>query len=428
MVQYAMSVMEGRALPDIRDGLKPVHRRILYAMSDLGLDYSKPFRKSARVVGEVLGKYHPHGDQAVYDSLVRMAQPFAMAECLVDGHGNFGSIDNDPAAAMRCALLPLHTLHGRVVLHRVFFSRVPCDDKGRSMCAFRYTECRLKRLSQEVLLADLDPAVVDFTPNFDGSCGEPSVLPARIPQLLVNGSQGIAVGIATKIPPHNLIEVVAAMKALIEDPSLSSKALHAYMPGPDFPTGGMLLSGPGIENVYTIGKGAMTVRSKVEVEEGQGRGSRDVIVVTELPYQVYKARVISDIAELVDKGTLDGIADIQDESDRRGMRIAIEVKRSADTSVVLNNLMAHTCLQSRFSANMVALVKHKPQQMNLKQMLQEFIDFRVEVWQSCVHLTSWGLVVSWSTWAVPLRHSVQHEEPRTALLLSQHVTPPHKHS
>lgn len=254
----------------------------------------------------------------------------------------------------------------------------------------RYTECRLQRLSQEALLADLDPAVVDFTDNFDGSCTEPAVLPARIPQLLVNGSQGIAVGIATKIPPHNLTEVVDAMKALIADSELSNEALHAYVPGPDFPTGGLLLAGPGILSTYETGKGSMTLRSKVSIEAG--RGNREVIVVTELPYQVFKAQVITEIAELVDKGTLEGIADIQDESDRRGMRISIEVKRTADAGVVLNNLMKHTRLQTRFSANMVALVDHKPEQMTLKGMLNEFINFRVEV-RSTVTLPGLALAV-----------------------------------
>eukprot|EP00892_Ulva_mutabilis_P010799 jgi/Ulvmu1/8091/UM004_0330.1 len=344
-LSYAMSVIVGRALPDARDGLKPVHRRILYAMKDLRLTHDKPFRKSARVVGDVLGKYHPHGDQAVYDALVRMAQPFAMGEMLVDGHGNFGSVDNDPAAAMR------------------------------------YTECRLRQLSEDLFLRDLDSAIVPFTDNFDASCTEPSVLPARLPQLLVNGSQGIAVGIATKIPPHNLREVAAAFTAYLSDPLISDEALLELLPGPDFPTGALMLPGPGIASAYATGKGGMIVRSKVHVESSGPNGTRSTLVVTELPYQVPKAAVIEEIAALVEKGTLTGISDIQDESDRDGMRVAIEVKRGSDAHVVLNNLFKHSRLQTRFSANMVALVDGVPEVMTLRRVLQTFCEFRFQVVQ-----------------------------------------------
>jgi DNA gyrase subunit A len=343
-LEYAMSVIVGRALPDARDGLKPVHRRILYAMHELGLTHDRPFRKCARVVGEVLGKYHPHGDTAVYDALVRMAQDFSMRAPLIDGHGNFGSIDNDPPAAMR------------------------------------YTESRLTALTGAALLADIEMETVDFADNFDGSQQEPVVMPARIPQLLLNGSSGIAVGMATNIPPHNLGEIIDGLVAVIANPDISDLELMEYIPGPDFPTGAMIVGKTGNRDTYTTGRGSITMRGVANIEtiEAPGRPDRDAIIVTELPYQTNKAALIEKIAELVNDKRLDGIADIRDESDRDGMRIVIELKRDAYARVVLNNLYKQTPIQANFGANMLALVNNEPQLLTLKGFLSTFLDFRIE--------------------------------------------------
>ena len=343
-LEYAMSVIVGRALPDARDGLKPVHRRILYAMYELGLTADRPFRKCARVVGEVLGKYHPHGDTAVYDALVRMAQLFSMRDPLINGHGNFGSIDNDPPAAMR------------------------------------YTECRLQALSTDALLQDIESDTVDFVDNFDGSQQEPMVLPSRIPQLLLNGSSGIAVGMATNIPPHNLGELIDGTIALIQNPELTTAELMQYIPGPDFPTGGQILGRSGIKAAYEEGRGSITMRGVAEIEtlSQPGRQDKEAIIVTELPYQSNKAAIIEKIAELVNDKKLEGISDIRDESDRTGMRIVIELRRDAYPRVVLNNLYKQTPLQMNFGANMLALVNGEPQHLNLKKFLEVFVEFRVE--------------------------------------------------
>ena len=343
-LEYAMSVIVGRALPDARDGLKPVHRRILYAMYELGLTPERPFRKCARVVGEVLGKYHPHGETAVYDALVRMAQDFSMRAPLINGHGNFGSVDNDPPAAMR------------------------------------YTESRLQALSTSALLEDIESETVDFLPTFDGSQQEPTVLPARIPQLLLNGSSGIAVGMATNIPPHNLSELIAGLDTLIRNPQLSDGELLQLIPGPDFPTGGQILGRSGIKETYRSGRGSIAVRGVATVEtlHAKGRPDRDAVIVTELPYQVNKAALIERIAELVNDKKLEGIVDIRDESDREGMRVVIELRRDAYGQVVLNNLFKLTPLQANFSTNMVALVKGEPRLLNLRQLLDTFLGFRVE--------------------------------------------------
>ncbi len=343
-LEYAMSVIVGRALPDARDGLKPVHRRILYAMHELGLSADRPFRKCARVVGEVLGKYHPHGDTAVYDALVRMAQDFSMRSPLIAGHGNFGSVDNDPPAAMR------------------------------------YTECRLQALTSDALLQDIESETVDFVNNFDGSQQEPTVLPARVPQLLLNGSSGIAVGMATNIPPHNLGELIDGLVALIQNPEITDTQLMQYIHGPDFPTGSQILGTAAIKEAYTTGRGSITMRGVANIEtiQQRGRPEREAIIVTELPYQTNKAALIEKIAELVNDKRIDGIADIRDESDRDGMRIVIELKRDAYPKVVLNNLYKQTPLQANFGANMLALVNGEPQILTLKQFLQVFLDFRVE--------------------------------------------------
>lgn len=343
-LEYAMSVIVGRALPDARDGLKPVHRRILYAMNELGLTPDRPFRKCARVVGEVLGKYHPHGDTAVYDALVRMAQDFSMRERLINGHGNFGSVDNDPAAAMR------------------------------------YTECRLTALTHDAMLRDIDCETVDFGDNFDGSQQEPLVLPARIPQILLNGSSGIAVGMATNIPPHNLGEIIDGLVALIHNPEITDLELMQYIPGPDFPTGGQILGKATIREAYTTGRGSITMRGVASIEtiEHVGRPDKEAIIITELPYQTNKAALIEKIAELVNDKRLEGISDIRDESDRDGMRIVIELKRDAYPRVVLNNLYKQTPLQSNFGANMLALVNGEPQLLSLSQFLNVFLDFRIE--------------------------------------------------
>ncbi|MEM8777330.1 MAG: DNA topoisomerase (ATP-hydrolyzing) subunit A [Cyanobacteria bacterium P01_G01_bin.49] len=343
-LEYAMSVIVGRALPDARDGLKPVHRRILYAMYELGLTPERPFRKCARVVGEVLGKYHPHGDTAVYDALVRMAQHFSMRSPLIEGHGNFGSVDNDPPAAMR------------------------------------YTECRLQALSTNALLRDIEAETVDFADNFDGSQQEPIVLPARIPQLLLNGSSGIAVGMATNIPPHNLGELIDGTIALIHNPELTEKDLIKIIPGPDFPTGGQILGRSGIHDAYLTGRGSITMRGVAQLEtlEQRGRPDREAIIITQLPYQTNKAALIERIADLVNDKRIDGISDIRDESDRDGMRVVIELKRDAYPRVVLNNIYKQTPVQANFGANMLALVNAEPQLLTIKEFLTVFLEFRVE--------------------------------------------------
>jgi DNA gyrase subunit A len=343
-LEYAMSVIVGRALPDARDGLKPVHRRILYAMYELGLTSGRPYRKCARVVGEVLGKYHPHGDTAVYDALVRMAQDFSMRMPLIDGHGNFGSVDNDPPAAMR------------------------------------YTESRLQSLTDESLLEDIESETVDFSDNFDGSQQEPNVLPARIPQLLLNGSSGIAVGMATNIPPHNLGELIDGLKAIIKNPSTEDKELFELIKGPDFPTGGQILGRDGIKETFKSGKGSITMRGVADIEQikSPGRAEKDAVIITELPFQTNKAALIERIADLVNEKRLDGISDIRDESDRDGMRIVIELKRDAYPQVVLNNLFKITPLQNNFSANILALVNGEPTTLSLRKMLDVFLEFRIE--------------------------------------------------
>ena len=340
-LDYAMSVIVGRALPDVRDGLKPVHRRVLFAMSELGNDWNKPYKKSARVVGDVIGKYHPHGDTAVYDTIVRMAQPFSMRYMLVDGQGNFGSVDGDAPAAMR------------------------------------YTEVRMARIAHE-LLADIDKETVDFVPNYDESEQEPAVFPTRLPNLLVNGSAGIAVGMATNIPPHNLTETVDACLALIDDPDIDVDGLMQHVPGPDFPTGGIINGVRGIHEAYHTGRGRIYVRAQAEVETDESRG-RQSIVVTELPYQVNKARLLEKIAELVKDKRIEGISELRDESDKDGMRMVIDLKRGEVAEVVLNNLYQHTQLQSVFGINIVALVDGQPRLLNLKQVLEAFIRHRREV-------------------------------------------------
>ena len=337
-LDYAMSVIVGRALPDVRDGLKPVHRRVLYAMSELGNDWNKPYKKSARVVGDVIGKYHPHGDTAVYDTMVRMAQPFSMRYMLIDGQGNFGSVDGDSPAAMR------------------------------------YTEVRMSRIAHE-LLADLDKETVDFTPNYDESESEPQVLPTRVPNLLINGSSGIAVGMATNIPPHNLGEVVTACLAFIDQPDISIIELMQYIPGPDFPTAAIINGASGIYSAYTTGRGKIYLRARCHFED-IGDTSRQAIVVTELPYQVNKARLLEKIAELVKEAKLEGISALRDESDKDGMRMVIELKRGEMAEVVLNNLYKQTQFETVFGINMVALLDGRPHCMNLLEMISAFIDHR----------------------------------------------------
>jgi len=344
-LEYAMSVIVGRALPDVRDGLKPVQRRILFAMHELGLTPDRPYRKCARVVGDVLGKYHPHGDQAVYEALVRLVQTFVSREPLLDGHGNFGSVDDDPPAAMR------------------------------------YTETRLAPIAHSGLLEEIGSDTVDFAANFDGSQQEPTVLPAQLPFLLINGCSGIAVGMATSIPPHNLGEVVDALIALIRKPELSDEKLLELVPGPDFPTGGEVLIGSGVRDTYLSGRGSIPMRGVTHIEEiqpGKGRHKRGAVVITELPYQLSKAGWIEKLAEQVNEGKLNGIADIRDESDRDGMRIVIELRRDAYPQVVLNNLFKLTPLQNNFSAYMLALVKGEPVLLTLRKMLEVFLEFRVE--------------------------------------------------
>jgi len=340
-LDYAMSVIIGRALPDVRDGLKPVHRRVLFAMSVLGNDWNKPYKKSARVVGDVIGKYHPHGDSAVYDTIVRMAQPFAMRYMLVDGQGNFGSVDGDAAAAMR------------------------------------YTEVRMSRLAHE-LLSDLDKETVDFTANYDESELEPQVLPARIPNLLVNGSSGIAVGMATNIPPHNLGEVIDAAMALIDNPDLTIDDLMQYLPGPDFPTAGIINGAQGIHDAYHSGRGRIYMRARTVIETNESSG-KQALVIHELPYQVNKARLLEKIAELVKAKKLEGITELRDESDKDGMRVVIELRRGEVPEVILNNLYKQTVMQSVFGINMVALVQGQPRLLDLRQILDAFIGHRREV-------------------------------------------------
>ena len=339
-ISYAMAVIISRALPDVRDGLKPVHRRILYAMDELSMQPDKPFRKSARLVGDVLGKYHPHGDTAVYDAMVRLAQPFSTRYPLVEGHGNFGSVDGDPAAAMR------------------------------------YTEARMSRLTLE-MLRDLDKNTVDFYPNFDETLMQPAVLPARYPNLLVNGSNGIAVGMATNIPPHNLGEAVDACAAMIDNPDITIDELMNYIPGPDFPTGGVIMGDVGIRHAYFTGRGKILVRAKSEIE--QYKADRSRIIVTEIPYQVNKAKLVEKIAELVHEKRVDGISDLRDESSRAGMRIVIELKKDVNANVVLNNLYKHTQLQDTFGVIMIALVNGEPKVLNLREMIYHYIAHQKDV-------------------------------------------------
>jgi DNA gyrase subunit A len=338
-MDYAMSIIVSRALPDVRDGLKPVHRRILFAMSELGMSPDKPYKKSARIVGEVIGKYHPHGDSAVYETMVRMAQDFSLRYMLVDGHGNFGSIDGDMAAAMR------------------------------------YTEARLSKIAME-LIRDINKETIDYKPNYDGEENEPVVFPARFPNLLVNGSSGIAVGMATNIPPHNLREVIDALQQLIENPQVSPMDLMQSIKGPDFPTGGFILGREGIKQAYATGRGSVTMRARAVIEEVNNKAK---ILVHELPYQVNKARLIEKIAELVREKKIDGITDLRDESDRNGMRIVIELRRDVTPSVVLNNLYKQTAMQSNFGINMLALVNGEPKVLNLRDMLFHYLKHQQEV-------------------------------------------------
>ncbi len=338
-LDYAMSIIVSRALPDVRDGLKPVHRRILFAMSELGMSPDKPYKKSARIVGEVIGKYHPHGDSAVYETMVRMAQDFSLRYMLVDGHGNFGSIDGDAAAAMR------------------------------------YTEARLSKIAME-LLRDINKETIDFVPNYDGEEHEPAVLPARFPNLLVNGISGIAVGMATNIPPHNLGEVIDGVQQLIRNPDSTSAELMQFIKGPDFPTGGFILGREGIRQAYATGRGSVTMRAKAEIEDNNGKAR---IIVNELPYQVIKARLIEKIAELVREKKIEGITDLRDESDRNGMRIVIELRRDVNPNVVLNNLYKQTSMQMNFGINMLALVNGEPKVLNLRDVLHHYLQHQITV-------------------------------------------------
>ncbi|MDP6559408.1 MAG: DNA gyrase subunit A, partial [Candidatus Binatia bacterium] len=340
-MDYAMSVIVGRALPNVRDGLKPVHRRVLYAMYDMGNAWNTPYKKSARVVGDVIGKYHPHGDMAVYDTIVRMAQDFSLRYLLVDGQGNFGSIDGDPPAAMR------------------------------------YTEIRLTQMAGEIL-ADIEKETVDFTPNYDDSLTEPTVLPTRIPNLLVNGASGIAVGMATNIPPHNLGEVVDGLVAMVEKPEISVDELMNFIPGPDYPTGAFIHGKDAIRQAYRTGRGTIQMRSKFYTETVKRTG-KEQIIVSELPFLVNKARLIEQIAGLANEKKIEGIADLRDESDREGMRIVIELKRDAVTEVIINQLYKHTALQESFGVNMLAIVDGQPKLLDLKEALKAFLEHRQEV-------------------------------------------------
>ena len=341
-LDYAMSVIVGRALPDVRDGLKPVHRRVLFGMWEQSNRHNRPYKKSARLVGDIMGKYHPHGDAAIYDTIVRMAQDFSMSEPLVDGQGNFGSVDGDSAAAMR------------------------------------YTEIRLTRLAEEMLGDDIDKETVDWTLNYDGSLQEPTVLPAKFPNLIVNGAEGIAVGMATKIAPHNLAEACAAAIVLLDDAGADLGALLAVMPGPDFPTGGIILGRQGIVDAYKTGRGILQVRGRAEIEKNK-KGDRESIVVTELPFQVNKARLIEQIAGLVNDKKIDGISAIRDESDRDGMRMVVDVKRDAIAQVVLNQILSATPLQSSFGINALAIVDGQPRVLPLKELFRHFLDHRRQV-------------------------------------------------
>jgi len=339
-INYAMSVIVSRALPDVRDGLKPVHRRVIYAMQGLGLGPTRPYRKAAKIVGETMGNYHPHGDSAIYDSLVRMAQDFSIRCPLIDGQGNFGSVDGDPAAAMR------------------------------------YTEARLTRIG-EAMLTDIDKETVDFTPNFDESTEEPTVLPSVIPNLLVNGSSGIAVGMATNIPPHNLGEVVDATLAMIDKPEITVKELMQFMPGPDFPTGAVICGREGIVDAYETGRGRVIQRANAVLE--QTKGGRENLVVTEIPYMVNKSSLVKEIANLIRHKKIEGISDLRDESDRDGIRIVIELKRGETHEVVLNQLYKHTRLQNTFGVILLALVDGRPVYLTLREIIQQFIKHREEV-------------------------------------------------
>ena len=339
-LDYAMSVIVSRALPDCRDGLKPVHRRILYAMNESGYNFNKPYRKSARIVGDVMGKYHPHGDGAIYQSMVRMAQDFSMRLELIDGQGNFGSQDGDPPAAMR------------------------------------YTEARLAKVAERIV-SDLEKETINFQPNYDDSTMEPSVLPAQYPNLLVNGASGIAVGMATNIAPHNLGEVIDATLHLIENPNSELEDLTKYIFGPDFPTGGQIIGKKGIIDAFQTGKGGVVLRSKTSIENF--KKDREAIIIHEVPYQVNKAKLIERIAETAKNNIIEGISDLRDESDRNGVRVVIELKKDVDSKIILNQLYKNTLLQTTFNSNMLALNKGKPEQMNLKEMLVAFIDFREEV-------------------------------------------------
>jgi len=339
-LDYSMSVIIGRALPDIRDGLKPVHRRVLYAMSEMGLEHNKKYTKCAKVVGQTMGVYHPHGDSAIYDTMVRLAQPFSMRYPLIDGQGNFGSVDGDPPAAMR------------------------------------YTECRLMRIAGD-MLADIDMETVDFVPNYDESTSEPTVLPTRIPTLLVNGSNGIAVGMATNIPPHNLTEIVNATIELVNNPAAGLLEVLRHVQGPDFPTGGFIFGKAGIAQAYTNGRGRFLMRAKVETE--QMTKEKTAIIVNEIPYQVNKSKLIERIAELVNEKIIDEISDVRDESDRDGMRIVIELKRGAQPEIVLNQLYKHTQMQESFSMIFLAVVNNQPRELGIVDAIRCFIDHRIEV-------------------------------------------------
>ncbi|HEC68199.1 MAG TPA: DNA topoisomerase 4 subunit A, partial [Candidatus Desulfofervidus auxilii] len=338
-LDYAMSVIIGRALPDVRDGLKPVHRRILYAMKTLGNEWNKPYKKSARIVGDVIGKYHPHGDTAVYDALVRMAQPFSMRYPLVDGQGNFGSIDGDPPAAMR------------------------------------YTEVRMCPITQE-LLKDLEKETVEWLPNYDGTLKEPVVLPSRLPNLLINGSAGIAVGMATNIPPHNLGEIIDALIACLERPEITVEELMQFVPGPDFPTGGIIYGEEGIKKAYTEGKGIISIRGRVEIEEKKGK---TCLVISEIPFQLCKTRLIEKIAELIKEKRITGIVEIRDESDREGIRIVLEIKRGENVQVILNKLYTYTPLETSYGIILLTLVHNRPVLCHLKTLLVSFLEHRREI-------------------------------------------------
>jgi DNA gyrase subunit A len=340
-MDYAMSVIIGRALPDVRDGLKPVHRRILYAMNELNNDWDKPYKKSARIVGDVIGKYHPHGDMAVYDSITRMAQDFSLRYPLIDGQGNFGSIDGDPPAAMR------------------------------------YTEIRMSKLSSQ-LLEDIDKETVDFAPNYDESLVEPSVLPSKFPNLIINGSSGIAVGMATNIPPHNLVETINGLIALIENPDISIEELMAHLPGPDFPTGAFIYGREGIRAAYETGKGVIQLRSRAIIERDR-KGERESIVITELPYQTNKAKLVERIAELIEEKVIEGISNVRDESDRDGMRVVIELKRNEVAEIILNQLYKHTQMQTSFGIILLAIHQNQPKLLSLKEMLHLFVQHRKEM-------------------------------------------------